>query len=109
MKVIVKALVLITILLLAGHPIVMCQVQASTGRKYVQAIPATGITFEMTFIPSGNFLMGSPPTEANRNLDEGPQHQVTIDSLWVGKVEVTWELFELFLNENKSLFADLPE
>lgn len=108
---VVKALVLPISLILAGHPWAMCQVQQKTkaGRQYVQSIPATAVAFEMIFIPSGDFMMGSPPTEPGRNPDEGPQHQVSVDSLWVGKVEVTWDLFELFLSENKSLFTGLPE
>jgi formylglycine-generating enzyme required for sulfatase activity len=77
--------------------------------EYTQTLPGTAVTFAMTFIPAGEFLMGSPPDEPGRHPDEGPQHNVSVDSLWVGKIEVTWDLFELFLNENKSLFARLPE
>lgn len=111
MKVIVKALVLPISLIMAGHPWTICQAQQKgrTDKAYLQTIPATAVAFEMIFIPSGDFLMGSPPTEPGRNPDEGPQHQVSVDSLWVGKVEVTWDLFELFLDENKSLFTGLPE
>lgn len=29
-------------------------------RTYTQTIPGTEVSFEMTFIPSGEFLMGSP-------------------------------------------------
>jgi formylglycine-generating enzyme required for sulfatase activity len=32
----------------------------------------------MVTIPAGTFLMGSPASEAGRQADEGPQHQVTI-------------------------------
>lgn len=53
--------------------------------------------------------MGSPDSEAGRREDEGPQHQVSVDSLWVGKFEVTWDLFELFLAENKEVFSGLPD
>lgn len=78
-------------------------------RTYTQIIPGTEVSFEMTFIPSGEFLMGSPESEEERNPDEGPQHKVAIDSLWVGTLEVTWDLFELFLAENKSVFEGLPD
>lgn len=32
----------------------------------------------MTVIPAGRFIMGSPPTEAGRSDQEGPQHTVVI-------------------------------
>ncbi len=32
----------------------------------------------MTVIPSGSFMMGSPPNETGRRPHEGPQHRVTI-------------------------------
>ena len=85
-----------------------CQTQPVTQRKYTQRLPGTEVTCEMVSIPAGAFRMGSPATEPGRKEDEGPQHSVKIDSLWVGTVEVTWDLYELFLNENKSLFAGLP-
>ena len=82
--------------------------QEAAGKRYTQRVPATDVSFEMLFIPSGTFMMGSSPSDPNHQADEAPQHKVSIDSLWVGKVEVTWELFELFLAENKSLFTGLP-
>jgi formylglycine-generating enzyme required for sulfatase activity len=33
--------------------------------------------------------MGSPETEQDRWLNEGPQHQVALDGFWLGKFEVT--------------------
>jgi len=109
MKVFVKAFVLAVILFLADRPWATGQIQQDAAKNYQQTIPETETSFEMTFIPSGKFLMGSPAAEPGRNPDEGPPHTVEVDSLWVGKVEVTWDLFELFLAENKSLFVSLPE
>jgi len=82
--------------------------ESQASRHYTQLLPGTEVSFEMRFIPAGEFLMGSSGSEPGRQLDEGPQHRVSIDSLWVGTVEVTWDLFELFLAENKSRFAGLP-
>ncbi|MEQ6120865.1 SUMF1/EgtB/PvdO family nonheme iron enzyme [Reichenbachiella sp. MALMAid0571] len=59
-----------------------------------------GESFKMVAIPGGQFKMGSPEKESNRKADEGPVHTVRIDSLWVGEFEMTWELFELYLNKN---------
>ena len=61
------------------------------------AIPGTEITFTMVPIPGGEFLMGSPAGEANRKDDEGPQRKVKIAPFWMGKFEVTWTEFELFM------------
>jgi formylglycine-generating enzyme required for sulfatase activity len=44
----------------------------------------------MVVVPAGSFTMGSPASEAGREGDEGPQHQVTIPrALAIGKFEVT--------------------
>lgn len=107
MEKILKTFVLTVLLIPATQMNAVAQQRAV--REYRETVPGTEVSFEMTFVPSGEFLMGSPEDEAGRKPDEGPQHAVKIDSLWVGKVEVTWDLFELFLAENKSLFAGLPE
>ena len=50
--------------------------------------PQTNI--ELAWIPSGNFLMGSPPNEPSRGTDEGPQKRVTFrQGFWLGRYEVT--------------------
>jgi formylglycine-generating enzyme required for sulfatase activity len=46
---------------------------------------------EMVVLPAGTFTMGSPASERGRNLDEGPQRQVTFAKPFaVGKFEVTF-------------------
>lgn len=55
------------------------------------------VAFDMVPIRSGEFVMGSPQNEKGRNPDEGPQHKVKIDAFWMGKCEVTWDEYELFL------------
>ncbi len=46
---------------------------------------------EMVVIPPGEFMMGSPTSEKDRNDDEGPQRKVTIASPFlVSKYEVTF-------------------
>ena len=50
---------------------------------------------EMVVVPAGSFMMGSPPSEADRHADEGPAHRVTIsDPLAVGVYEVTFSEWE---------------
>lgn len=63
-------------------------------KPYVQRIRDTEVTFEMVPIPGGQFVMGSPESEADRKADEGPQHPVQIDSFWMAKTETTWEAYD---------------
>ncbi|MFK5924609.1 MAG: SUMF1/EgtB/PvdO family nonheme iron enzyme [Verrucomicrobiota bacterium] len=63
-------------------------------KGYTSKIPDTGVDFEMVAIKGGTFTMGSPANEKNRSKDEGPQHQVTIAPFWMGKFEVTWNMYE---------------
>ena len=66
-------------------------------KEYTQSIPGTKEKVEMVFIPGGTFIMGSPKSEQGHFGDEGPQHQVEIDPFWMGKFEITWDLYELFV------------
>lgn len=76
---------------------------------FSESIPETEITFEMVEIPEGNFVMGSPESEINRKANEGPQKQVFVAGFYMGKFEVTWEVFELFFKQNKELFVKLDD
>src|SRR6185295_16801688 len=56
---------------------------------------------EMVVVPAGNFSMGSPTSEPDRNTDEGPQHQVTFAQPFaLGKYEVTLGEFRQFVHES---------
>jgi formylglycine-generating enzyme required for sulfatase activity len=67
------------------------------GTPFGQAITDTGVSFDMVPIPGGKFKMGSPAAEAGRKGDEGPQVEVTIEPFYMGKYEVTWAEYNLFL------------
>jgi formylglycine-generating enzyme required for sulfatase activity len=45
---------------------------------------------EMVRIPSGTFVMGSPPGEIGRRGDEGPQRRVSVRAFEAGRYEVTF-------------------
>ncbi len=66
-------------------------------QPYKQVVPGTDVSYEMVPIPGGQFVMGSPASEAGRNADEGPQHNVAIQPFWMGKYEITWPEYELFM------------
>lgn len=62
---------------------------------YVDGIeePAT-FEYEMVAIKGGTFSMGS---DREDRQDERPVHQVMVSPFWMGKYEVTWDLFEPFM------------
>ena len=64
---------------------------------YKETIPGTEITFEMVPVAGGEFLLGSPKTEAERAEDEGPQVKVKVEPYWIGKCEVTWGEYREFM------------
>jgi len=83
--------------LLALSPLSAVAADAPADMKpYTQKLANTEVTFDMVPIPGGEFLMGSPASEAGRGEDEGPQHKVKVEPFWMGKHEVTWEEFELW-------------
>lgn len=62
----------------------------------------------MILIPSGTFIMGSPTTEANRDSDE-TQHSVTLTKgFYMGKYEVTQQLYQAVMGSNPSHFTSSP-
>jgi formylglycine-generating enzyme required for sulfatase activity len=62
---------------------------------YTETIPDTKVTFEMVPVKGGPFTIGSPASEPGRQPDE-VQAKVDVGSFWMGKVEVTWDEFDLF-------------
>jgi formylglycine-generating enzyme required for sulfatase activity len=48
-------------------------------------------------IPGGEFQMGSPDTEKGHKPDEAPVHKVKIEPFWMGKCEVTWNEYDIFM------------
>jgi formylglycine-generating enzyme required for sulfatase activity len=66
-------------------------------QPYKTTIPGTDVSFSMVPIPGGEFVMGTPASEPNRGNDEGPQHKVRIAPFWMGKYEVTWDEYRLFM------------
>ncbi len=74
---------------------------------------AENIAITMIQIPAGEFQMGSPEQEADRQSDEGPQHQVKLRSFFMGQTPVTqaqwqvvagWPTQQLELKDQPSIF-----
>ena len=85
-----------------GHPPVLEVAGAETADAagmgaYTDRITGTDVTFEMLPIPGGAFTLGSPPEEEDRSANEGPQREVRVSPFWMGKHEVTWDEYNLFM------------
>ena len=68
-----------------------------------------GISLDLVLIPGGTFTMGSPAAEAGRLDREGPQHQVTIQPILMGKYAVTqaqWKAVAALPKVARDLNAD---
>jgi formylglycine-generating enzyme required for sulfatase activity len=92
------------------HPAALPTVAADQPSKsstdfttYSQTIPGTEVKFDMVPIQGGNYLMGSPATEAGRGADEGPQHPVTIKPFWMGKTDVTWDEYDCYWKKEEGV------
>lgn len=70
--------------------------------RYTEVIDGTQVSFDMVPIPAGEFTIGSPEDEANRDEDEGPRKLVKLNAFYMMETELTWDLYELFIDMDKS-------
>lgn len=68
------------------------------GEVRTERVPGTAVSFEMAFMPGGDFELGSPASEIGRDPDEGPQRTVVLRPFWIGVYEVTADEFAVFRN-----------
>jgi formylglycine-generating enzyme required for sulfatase activity len=76
----------------------ICVTTVFSQSDYIQNLPNIEAQISMILIPEGSFIMGSDKTEMGHFGDEGPQHEVTLDSFWIGQYEITWDLYNLFVS-----------
>lgn len=70
---------------------------------------AGGVAITMVRIPAGEFLMGSPETEAGRSEAEGPQHRVKLQRFFLAQTPVTqaqWKVVAGWPKTEISMGAD---
>ena len=61
---------------------------------------------ELRYIPAGEFMMGSPESEKNRDNDEGPVHRINISKgFYIGIYQVTQEQYMAVMGKNPSHFS----
>ncbi len=70
-----------------------------------RALTVKGVTFNMVYIPPGEYMRGSPSNELGRDSDES-QHRVRISKgYWMGETEVTQGLWQAVMGNNPSRFT----
>jgi len=62
------------------------------------------LNHNMVYMEGGTFAMGSPGTEAERDIDE-VLHQVTVSSFYMGKYEVTQGEYQKIMKDNPANFT----
>jgi len=71
-------------------------------KKYTETVTSASgdkVSFEMSFIPGGKFVMGSPNNETGRKDNEDPQHAVRLEPFYLCTTETTFELFQVYYEE----------
>lgn len=74
------------------------ELQSAWANHLVVAVePSNTIGMSLRFIPPGEFIMGSAPSEDRQESDEGPQHRVRLTRpFYLSVTEVThWQWFEV--------------
>jgi formylglycine-generating enzyme required for sulfatase activity len=77
--------------------------------KYFTEDLGGGVELEMIAIPKGNFLMGSHDEERNAHISEFPQHQVSINSFFIGKhpiIQKQWKAVACLPQIDRPLVVD---
>ncbi len=62
---------------------------AIQGKPFVETIPGSLVKFEMIRIPAGKVTIADPAAP-------GKVQAVDIKSIWVGKTEVTWDMYDIY-------------
>jgi eukaryotic-like serine/threonine-protein kinase len=70
--------------------------------RYFTEELGNGVLLEMVEIPAGEFIMGSPENELQRDSDEGPQRQVSIPRFFIGRFTVTQAQWQQVIGNNFS-------
>lgn len=66
--------------------------QQTDFKSYTQELRNVSKGIEMIAIPGGTFKMG--------DIKNGPPIQVKVNSFWIGKYEISWDIYELFVYES---------
>lgn len=69
----------------------------------VETFTVNGVSFDMIWVEGGSFTMGATKEQGNDvGSNEKPAHQVTLSNYYIGKYEVTQELWLAVMGRNPS-------
>jgi formylglycine-generating enzyme required for sulfatase activity len=74
---------------------------------YEQKIKGSQLTIKMLPIPAGSFMMGSTSGSIG-TPDSSPEHKVELSAFWMADLEITWNLYNLFLDREVDKLDPLP-
>ncbi|MBR2609201.1 MAG: SUMF1/EgtB/PvdO family nonheme iron enzyme, partial [Bacteroidales bacterium] len=77
----------------------------TTGIATTMSVEVNGIAIDLVLVEGGTFTMGATPdlmALAQYDSDELPAHEVTLDTYYIGKYEVTQELWIEIMGTNPS-------
>ena len=70
-----------------------------------ETITANGVSFTMVYVSGGTYTMGATAEQGNdADSNEKPAHQVSLPGYYIGKYEVTQELWQSVMGNNPSWF-----
>lgn len=73
-------------------------------RPLSQVIQANGISFTMVYVQGGTFVMGATLEQGNDAVENERSHVVKLSSYYISQTEVTQELWNAVMGENRSFF-----
>lgn len=77
--------------------------------SYAESVTGTKVEIPMVALKVGEagfpatVRIGSPADEPGRKPDEGPAFTVEVEPFWIGKFEITWDTFDEFRREYRTL------
>ena len=64
--------------------------------NFTQIITEDDLSIEMVFIPEGKFRMGK---DTLHSYAYSPSNDVEVSSFWISKFEITWDIYQLFMDQ----------
>ena len=93
-------IIIAAIMLLFG-----CKKENVFNEKTNLSLTVNGVSFEMVYVEGGTFDMGATSEQgSDAESNEYPVHSVTLSGYYIGKCEVTQELWEAVMGGNPSEF-----
>ena len=87
---------------------ILCSVETPRAEEPLADLLA-GIDAQMVRVDGGSFTMGCTQEQYNCGNDEKPLRQVSVHTFWIGRYEVTQQIWEAVMGRNPSAFSDCPE